>query len=155
MENDKRNSVKKMSLNDSLLPLSTPDKCIRCRKDYVYDGLGKYVCEKCGDVFLDEYGKVREFIDEHGSAYSIVEISEMTGVSRRYIDAFIREGKFDKVNRVRRCKKCGELIETGEYCRQCTLRGIQDEMSGSRSRYTGMLKQDNVKGEMHYFDQND
>lgn len=151
-DGSKETKEKRMSLSETTLTLSKPGLCLRCRKEYTYAGLGKYICEKCGDVFLDEYGKVREFVDEYGSAYSILDISLKTGVPKKYIDIFIKEGRFDKVNRVRRCKKCGDIIETGDLCRQCMLKELKNASTDDKVKITSMVRQDNLQGEMHYFD---
>jgi len=130
--------------------LSKPGLC-KCGFEYSYTGLGHYKCEHCGDVFLDEYGKIREFIDQYGSTYSLYDISTKTGVSKKFIDAFVQQGRFSEVSRVNKCAKCGKIIHKGTYCEQCTFSGEQYEEK--RAKFASMLNKDyNVKGEMRYFD---
>ena len=67
-------------LKRNMTRLGMPTKC-ECGGKYSYKGLGFYVCDGCGKEYLNEYAKVREFIDVYGTNYSILEISERTGVS--------------------------------------------------------------------------
>ena len=61
--------------------LRKPEQC-SCGEKFQYTGLGHYQCPRCKSTFRNEYAIVRDFIDEFGSAYSILEIAERTGVPR-------------------------------------------------------------------------
>jgi hypothetical protein len=58
----------------------------------VYLGLGEYKCEACGGTSLDDYGKVRNYIEKHGPN-SAVHISEATGVKRSVVNLLLSEGR--------------------------------------------------------------
>ena len=70
-----------------------PIKCERCRGKIEYIGGGKYECETCAHIMLDDFGKVKDYIDEHGPT-SILELSAITGVKRSLIESFLKSGRF-------------------------------------------------------------
>jgi predicted RNA-binding Zn-ribbon protein involved in translation (DUF1610 family) len=68
-------------------------KCESCGSTFViYKGLGEYKCESCGITFLDDYGKVRNYIEENGPS-SAFDISQGTGVSRQRVNSLLHEGR--------------------------------------------------------------
>ncbi|MGN0482123.1 MAG: TFIIB-type zinc ribbon-containing protein [Lachnospiraceae bacterium] len=73
-----------------------PRVCPECGGKMIYKNLGEYVCEGCGKMLLDDYGKVRKYLDENGPSTSI-EISEETGVKRSVIEEFLRTGRLEVV----------------------------------------------------------
>ena len=73
-----------------------PRICPECKGRMIYKNLGEYVCETCGKMLLDDYGKVRKYLDENGSSTSI-EISEETGVKRSVIEEFLKAGRLEVV----------------------------------------------------------
>lgn len=71
-------SLEEMLKNTSY---NKPEFCERCRGTLKYVGVGEYQCLICHHKMLDDYGKIRRFVDETGKA-SALEISRNTGVSR-------------------------------------------------------------------------
>jgi predicted RNA-binding Zn-ribbon protein involved in translation (DUF1610 family) len=68
-------------------------KCESCGEQFaIYRGLGEYKCASCGITFLDDYGKVRKYIEDNGPCV-VTEISEGTGVSRRKVSTLLQDGK--------------------------------------------------------------
>ena len=43
-----------------------PIKCERCHGVLKYTGSGKYECERCSHVMMDDFGKVKAYIEENG-----------------------------------------------------------------------------------------
>ncbi len=129
--------------------LTTPGEC-ECGADFVYHGLGTYVCESCGAVFKNEYGIVRDFVDKYGTNYSKIEIAEMTGVPKRIIDLFVKDGKFIEVEKQRMCIVCRQPIKSGIYCKRCALVQIEDSMEQHHRKIKSGLKNPDMQGEMHY-----
>lgn len=129
--------------------LTKPEKC-ECGEDYVYEGLGKYKCKRCGSEFLNEYGRVREFVDKYGSNYSMFEISEITKVPKRLIDIFIKDGRFETIKRQRKCIICHTPIEKGQYCNKCALLQINDELNKESHIHGSINVQQDMKGTMHF-----
>ncbi|MCR5792767.1 MAG: hypothetical protein K6G65_06330 [Lachnospiraceae bacterium] len=78
--------------------LVKPRRCNKCHGALKTIEIGKYRCTKCGEEMLDNYGKVREYIREYGSAPA-VEISEATGVPTSEIKKYLQEGRLEYVPR--------------------------------------------------------
>ncbi|MDE7285770.1 MAG: hypothetical protein K2N55_02845, partial [Lachnospiraceae bacterium] len=70
--------------------LHRPTLCQKCEGVLVYRGIGEYICEECGAVEYDDYGKVRNYLERHRGA-NVAEISDMTGVSHKAIRDMIKE----------------------------------------------------------------
>lgn len=130
--------------------LTRPGMC-SCGDEFEYRGLGCYVCPRCRNTFKNEYAIVRDFVDEYGNAYSILEISERTGVPKKLIDLFVKDNKFEMVKKQRRCRICRVPIEKGYYCSQCALLQIHDQIDSDRRKILGSGTRDaDMEGKMHY-----
>ncbi|ROR31561.1 hypothetical protein EDD66_101178 [Mobilisporobacter senegalensis] len=101
-----------------------PYLCTKCGSKYEYLSMGVYKCSQCGFITMDDYGKVRTFLDENGPAPAI-KISAGTGVPIEIINRFLREGKLeipDGSDNYIRCEKCGKAeIRYGRFCPACAL----------------------------------
>jgi tRNA(Ile2) C34 agmatinyltransferase TiaS len=105
----------------ALLEINRPAVCAGCGGIMVFQGLGQYRCEKCGSVEYDDYGKVREFIEEHPGA-NVAQIAENTGVTRTTINKMVKEERFEicKESKVfLLCEICGIPIRSGYACKNC------------------------------------
>lgn len=130
--------------------LSEPDEC-SCGGRFTYEGLGRYRCDRCGKIFENEYAIVRNFLDIHGSTYSILEISEMTGVPRKFIDWFVKEGRFIPVEKQRSCIICHQPITAGLYCNRCALREQNEAYEERRKKnLTSGVKNHDMDAVMHH-----
>lgn len=69
-----------------------PVKCAICGGMLEYLGIGEYRCAECGEETLDDYGKVREFLEEHAIA-PVFEIARETGVSRDKVKMILKRGE--------------------------------------------------------------
>lgn len=110
--------------------------CEQCSGAVQYKGSGRYVCEECGAEYLNDFGKVKKYINDHGPSNAVT-ISEGTGVSRRKIQDFLKEGRVEVVEDaaagVTFCLMCGLPIRSGQYCKTCLDRigkSTPDKMSG-------------------------
>lgn len=75
-----------------------PSVCEECGGGLTYKGLGEYECEKCGHHMLDEYGKVRNYLEEHPGVNAVV-LAEKTGVSKRVIKQMLQDERFELVDK--------------------------------------------------------
>ena len=101
-----------------------PTFCPICTGTLEYTGLGEYTCAQCGAKILDDYGKVRKFLDANGPSPAVV-ISEGTGVPVPKINQFLREGRVeipDGSGVYIRCENCGTEIRFGRYCSACAAK---------------------------------
>ena len=99
-----------------------PISCKKCNGKLFYIGSGKYKCDPCETEYYDDFGKVKEFLEEHGPAPAIT-IGAHTGVSMELIDLFLRKGKLEIIENSKfyiSCEKCGCAIRYGRYCPHCS-----------------------------------
>ena len=95
--------------------------CEVCGSSLYYIGIGQYQCKKCNEVFLDDYGKVRAFLEENGPCSAIV-ISKATGVDKDFIDILLHRGKLEIPENSKyfiKCERCGGSLRYGRICPSC------------------------------------
>lgn len=95
--------------------------CPNCNVLMKYKHGGLYVCEQCGAEQLNDFGKVKQYLNEHGPTNAI-ELSAKTGVRRSRIGEFLRLGKVEIPEGSPiyiHCKSCGTAIRFGDYCANC------------------------------------
>ncbi len=98
-----------------------PIMCPECGGKILMIEDGKYKCEECKKEILDDYGKVRKFLNENGPTPEY-EVSQKTGVDQQVVHLFLRKGRLEIPNNSRifiKCKKCGCSIRYGSYCMDC------------------------------------
>lgn len=101
-----------------------PRECEECGGVMVFKGLGEYQCESCGQLAYDDYGKVRNYIEEHKGA-TAAQIEEAVGVSQKTIRRLLKEGRLEVAEGSRtflRCELCGTSIRSGRYCPECEVK---------------------------------
>lgn len=101
-----------------------PRECEKCGGVMVFQGLGEYKCEKCGELEYDDYGKVRGYIEEHKGA-TAAQVEEAIGVSQKTIRRLLKEGRLEVAEGSRmflRCELCGKDIRSGRYCPECEVK---------------------------------
>ncbi len=133
------------------LELSKPKECDRCGGELKYIGTGQYECVECKDIMLDDYGKVKEYMDESGTA-SPIAITRNTGVSNDVVEYLVDEG-FINVYTGKVCGSCGPPIDSGRFCKPCTynmLGGITDAFKEEKAQDAQAVKaqQDAKKKEL-------
>lgn len=84
---------------------NAPKACSKCGSCSLhYNGLGEYSCVECDNLEYDDYGKVRNYLDEHrGTPITI--IARDTGVSKWTIRQMVEEERFDICPTARRVLK--------------------------------------------------
>ena len=53
--------------------------CPECAGELEYKGMGSFECKKCGHRELTNYGKVKEYLDNHENV-TLLELSHGTGL---------------------------------------------------------------------------
>lgn len=105
-----------------------PVECSKCGASLLYKGSGKYICNSCGNVEYDDFGKVKKFIDENGVSTMGV-ISEATGVSLEKLNLMLRDGKVEIPEGSKyyiKCESCGCSIRYGHFCPDCVRKTAND-----------------------------
>lgn len=99
-----------------------PVYCEDCGGKMFYQDAGMYQCEECGNIALDDFGKIKEYLDEHNGA-TAKEISIETGVELKIIGMFLKDGRLQIPNGSKmfiKCERCGCSLRNGRYCEDCT-----------------------------------
>lgn len=68
--------------------------CNKCHTIMNYKYSGIFSCPNCGREQLDDFGKVKKYLQTYGPANALV-ISSMTGVSRSKINEMLREERLE------------------------------------------------------------
>lgn len=119
--------------------LNRPTFCNKCKGIMVYKGVGEYKCEDCGSVEYDDYGKARNYLEQHKGA-NVAEISDATGVTHKSIREMIKEKRFEVIDNrggYIRCEMCGENIKSGRLCSKCEMlyhRKLEEETRSQKKK---------------------
>lgn len=129
--------------------------CERCSSEVTYLGSGKYQCTKCGHVVLDDFGKVKNYIEENGPAPAPV-IAAATGVSMEIIGQMLKEGRVEIPEGSEyyvQCEKCGCDIRYGRFCPSCIKETASDIKRMLQADMGEKPKQPEGKGtKLHFAD---
>lgn len=123
-------------------PYNVPTICKECEGKLEYMGLGEYRCEKCHALLYDNYGIVRNYVEQHRGA-TTAEIAAKTGVNQRQISEMVREGRFEVTEDSKtflKCFGCGRPIRGGRYCPTC------QQLQETRERREEEKKQKKMEG---------
>ncbi|MBE5911481.1 hypothetical protein [Pseudobutyrivibrio sp.] len=108
-----------------------PTRCSKCKGRIRYIGGGYYECYDCGNKEIDDFGRVKDYIDENGPAPAII-ISENTGVPVDIVNGMLREGRLEipegSVVYIQ-CETCGCSIRYGRFCPDC-IRSRTNSLKG-------------------------
>lgn len=115
-----------------------PVYCPECEGIMIFKGVGEYECEKCGFLAYDDYGKVRNYVEEHMGA-NAAEASKATGVSQKAIREMLKEARLEIAPNSTfflRCEVCGAAIRWGRFCPKCETAHHRDlEEMARKSRH--------------------
>ena len=101
-------------------------KCGKCGAEMKYLALGEYECPSCGNEELDDYGRIRRYLDEHGPTSSAA-IERDTGVRRAVINDYLRRGRLEITDGSPvfiQCERCGKDIKFGRICAACAKNAV-------------------------------
>jgi len=116
-------------------------------------GIGIYECIECQNIEYDDWGKVKKFLDENGSA-PIMEIEERTGVHREVVQKMFHEGRLEVAPDSAvslRCERCGAGIMFGRYCRKCKQELAGDVKAMFDAEGLDQNKDIKLNGQMRFF----
>lgn len=116
---DKTERLKKELLDED--NYNRPTICEECGGIMVFKGVGEYKCEKCGCIGYDDYGKARNYLEQHPGA-TMAEVASETGVAQKAIRSMIKECRLEIAptsNVFMRCEICGTSIRSGRFCARC------------------------------------
>lgn len=140
---------------EDLMIGNKPVKCELCNGKIFYIGSGKYQCEKCGHEALDDFGRVKKFLQENGPSPILI-TAQVTGVKPEIIELFLKKGRVEIPEGSKyylQCERCGCSIRYGRYCPECVrelVGGLQtafNEEMGEKPKFQTNLE---MQGKMHY-----
>ena len=145
------------NLNDleKLIIGNKPVHCSMCNGKMFYVGGGRYRCEKCGSETLDDFGKVKQFLEENGPSPALV-VARATGVKPEIIEIFLKKGRVEipeGSTYYLSCEKCGCSIRYGRYCPDCVrelaggIRAVFNEEMGEKPKFES---NPDMRGRMHF-----
>ena len=115
--------------------IHVPKECGNCgEKDPEYKGVGEYKCRKCGYVMYDDFGIVRNYLEEHRGA-TASEVSHATGVAMETIRYFLKEDRLEIAQGsgvMMSCEICGTPIRSGRYCEACS-KALEHKMASEKA----------------------
>ncbi len=132
---------------EQLLTRMTLKECDVCFGKIVRVCDGTYKCERCGKEFLDDYGKVKEYLYTHGRS-TMTEIARNTGVSKQAVRNFLRYCKMEILEPAQsylRCEMCGTALKSGQICPTCS-RLINKEKLSTQDKIRLMNVGDKPRG---------
>lgn len=105
--------------------LHAPKECDKCGSvEIKYTGVGEYECENCRNVMYDDFGRVRNYLEEHRGATQS-QVARDTGVAMETIRQFLREERLEVVDGsgvFMHCDLCNAPIRSGIYCPSCAAK---------------------------------
>lgn len=118
-----------LQLNNYNMPIT----CTECGGLMIFKGVGEYECEECGRLDYDDYGKVRNYIEKHGTA-TAAQVADATGVTQKSIRDMLKESRLEiapNSNAFLQCEMCGANIRSGRFCPKCEMtyhRNFEEKM---------------------------
>ena len=117
--------------------------CKNCGSVFITSGGS--LCSKCLEKFDSCYETVRLYLEENPRA-NIEMIAQYTGVSKKVILQFLRDGRLQikAESYMLSCQLCGKPIESGKYCTSCLdmtvsklRKAVNSEKSAPQARAAG------------------
>lgn len=106
---------------DKLLRHNKIERCLECGGRMKQIRSGEYECVECGAKELDDFGRIREYMREHGTATK-EELVVMLGVRAEVVNEYIRQQRLEKAGDTQgdgKCLLCGAPIRYGSICAKC------------------------------------
>lgn len=129
-----------------------PVECEVCKGKMFYVHSGMYSCSSCGHTVLDDFGKVKKYLEENGPTPALG-VSYATGVPIEIIEEFLKQGRVEIPDGSKyyiKCEKCGCSIRYGRFCPSC----VREIAGGIKSVFCAEMgerpKREDMSGKMHF-----
>ena len=80
--------------NFSFSPITGLTNCSNCGKRLTYKGRGSYLCEYCGSIEYDDFGRIDQYIEENGPSTAPV-MSRALGIPIGKIHELVAQGRLE------------------------------------------------------------
>ena len=119
-----------------------PTTCPKCGGIMIFKGCGEYKCEDCRYVDYDDYGKVRNYVEQH-KGVTISQVADITGVKQKTVRTMLKESRLeiaDGSNAYLKCEMCGADIRSGRVCPKCEVAYNKMVEAKERERHAKMME---------------
>ena len=102
--------------------INTPVECDKCKGKIYYVEKGQYLCKACGHITLDDFSKIRNFLEEKSDVIAQM-LAEKIGVNSQSVEYLIHKAVMDipmENTEGAKCERCGCSISSGRFCSLCT-----------------------------------
>ncbi len=115
-------------------------RCKRCGAIF-QKVIDRDLCPSCLEKEEEEFRRVKEFFRQHPRA-RLEEVSEATGVDKKVILEFLREGRLQVTEGTEPlfelfCERCGKPIASGRLCDECRSKVVQLIQSAEEKKPRG------------------
>mgnify|MGYP002514811267 CR=1 FL=1 len=131
--------------------------CEKCGGKMFYQGSGLYQCRDCGAEQMDDFGKIKEYLEQNEGT-SAVTISKETGVELAVVGMFLKDGRIQIPSGSKlfiKCERCGCSLQFGRFCQECTM-NLAGQLKGAFYENMGekpqVRKMQNGGARMRYLD---
>ncbi|NLY44008.1 MAG: flagellar protein [Clostridiaceae bacterium] len=121
------------------------ENCKICGTLFTSNGMFD-ICPYCKKQDDEVFERIREYLEQYPNS-NILEVALNLDISVRRIKRYLRECRLqivEKDNTFLLCKKCGQSIQSGEYCDSC----IDNLYHDYKVAYKGRIVP--VKEKFHY-----
>lgn len=126
--------------------------CRNCKKIFNYIA-GEKICPACKDLLEDKYQEVKEYIKENPGVPATT-VSEECEVSIKQIKKWVREERLvfaDDSLIGLECERCGKLIHSGRFCKDCAG-GLANAMTDAYRVQITTGKKKSSSGKMRFLE---
>lgn len=126
--------------------------CRSCKKLFNYI-TGEKICPICKDLLEKKFEEVKAYVRENPGTH-IDKVASECDTTIKQIKKWVREERlvFSDDSLVGlECERCGKLIHSGKYCRDCAG-GLSDAMEEAFRKQVFATKRGSTPGKMHFLD---
>lgn len=105
--------------------------CRNCKKIFHYI-TGEPMCAKCKELLEEKFQEVKQYIIDNPNE-NITEVAEACDTTIKQIKRWVRAERLSFTDDSLvglECERCGTMIHSGRFCRECAG-GLADAMTGA------------------------
>ena len=107
---------------EAIMLSGRPEACDMCKSRVYYVGKGQYLCKTCGHTTLDDFSKLRKYLQTKGRELAQT-LSEEIGVHVESVEDLLHKAEAEIPTETAsdtKCERCGCSIASGKFCSLCT-----------------------------------
>lgn len=126
--------------------------CKNCKKLFNYI-TGERLCPTCKEKLEEKFQEVKRYIEEHPGE-NINKVSEECDVTIKQIKFWVREERLSFTDDSLvglECERCGKMIHSGRFCKECAG-GLADAMNNAYRRESTYNPRKTAGGKMRFLE---